>query len=123
MIGEILCVGAVSFLGGVGRYLVSLAVKNANGGFPWSTWVVNVAGALLLGFLSGFFVRSSVPFHWFNLFFAVGVCGGFTTFSTFTKDALLLLQSGQYFAFVGYVLGSVVLGMIAIAVGWWLAKW
>ena len=104
----ILVVGSGSFLGGAARYLVSLAMKNASKGFPWATLIVNVAGCFLIGLLWGWLSRTSQMEGNLALFLTVGICGGFTTFSTFSKEALMLLQNGNVWGFVGYVLASVV---------------
>jgi len=83
--------------------------------FPWGTLVVNVAGCLLVGALGALFEPSS-PLHVrqdLRVLLVVGVLGGFTTFSAFSLEALLLLQRGATLAAVGYVLGSVVACLLA----------
>jgi crcB protein len=116
-----LLVGAGSFFGGVARYLVSLAMKGLSSAFPWATMTVNIAGCLLIGIIWAVLNRYNAT-NQLNLLLAVGFCGGFTTFSTFSKEGLCLLQSGSYFAFFLYALGSVVLGLVAVAIGFALAK-
>ena len=122
MLRDLLYVGAGSFAGGVARYLVSLAMKSV-GGFPWATFTVNVMGCLLIGLLWGLSVRSSnaLSGH-LSLFLTVGFCGGFTTFSTFSKESLALLQTGSYLTFALYAVGSVLLGIAAVALGYLIAK-
>lgn len=123
MLRDLLYVGAGSFAGGVARYLVSLAMKSAGSGFPWATFTVNVVGCLLIGLLWGLSVRSSnaLSDH-LGLFLSVGFCGGFTTFSTFSKESLQLIQSGNWWYFALYVTGSILLGILLVAAGVHLAK-
>ncbi len=118
MVQEFLLVGTGSFLGGVARYGISLAMKGVSAAFPWATLAANVAGCLLIGIFCAAFDRH-VPFPsraW--LFLTVGFCGGFTTFSTFSRESLILLQSGQYRAFFFYAAGSVLLGILAVMAGY-----
>jgi len=118
---DILLVGAGSFLGGIARYLVSLAMKGLGSSFPWATMTANIVGCLLIGLLWATFNRVNASSQ-LNLLLIVGFCGGFTTFSTFSKESLSLLQAGNYSAFILYALGSVVLGIAAVALGYALAK-
>ena len=118
----VLAVGSGSFLGGAARYLVSLAMKPVGQGFPWGTLLVNLAGCLLIGLLWGWSGRSAAGGGALSLFLAVGVCGGFTTFSTFSKEALMLLQDGNVWGFAAYVAVSVAVGIAAVALGFFLSK-
>ncbi|MBR5346230.1 MAG: fluoride efflux transporter CrcB [Deltaproteobacteria bacterium] len=121
MIKEILLVGAGSFLGGVARYLIALAMKGIHTVLPWATLTANIAGCFLIGVFWALFCRgfSNSSMH---LFLAVGFCGGFTTFSTFSRESVLLLQSGNYTASILYVVGSAVFGIFAVMAGFVLAK-
>ena len=121
MIKEILYIGAGGFIGSVLRYLVTIAMKSQLA-FPWSTFTVNIIGCLLLGLFCGIIGRHPNFPQSANLFLTVGLCGGFTTFSTFSKESLALLQSGDTVTFCLYAIGSVVLGILAVALGFWLAK-
>ena len=94
-IRNIIAVGAGSFIGGIARYLVSLAMKGISKGFPWATVLVNLIGCLIIGLLWGFLNRNASESTSWGLFLPVGLCGGFTTFSTFSKEALTMLQTGQ----------------------------
>ena len=111
------------FLGGgtgsVLRYLVGLWIGSA--AFPWATFAVNAVGSLAIGLFGGWASR----FGWseaLRLSLTVGLCGGFTTFSTFSKDSLALIEGGSYGLFTLYAAGSVALGVAATALGFWLAK-
>ena len=122
MIKNILVVGAGSFLGGAGRYLISLAMKGVGKGFPWATLAVNLTGCLLIGLLSGLFIKNGTEGGNWALFLTVGFCGGFTTFSTFSKEALTMLQAGNVWGFAGYVAISVVAGIALVALGYFLVR-
>ena len=121
MIKDLLYIGAGGFLGSVLRYLVAVVMRSHNV-FPWGTFTVNLVGCLIIGLICGFAgSHPSFPPS-VNLFLTVGLCGGFTTFSTFSKEALTLLQNGNITAFCLYAIGSVVLGVSCVALGYWLAK-
>ena len=122
IIRNILAVGAGSFIGGVGRYLVSLAMKGIEKGFPWATLTVNLLGCLLIGLLWGFLSRNATESSSWGLFLTVGLCGGFTTFSTFSKEALTMLQAGQIGGFATYIIVSVLAGIALVALGYLLMK-
>ena len=105
--------------GSVLRYLVGLAVPSAL--FPWATIGVNVAGSFAIGLFGALAVR----FGWsegVRLALTVGLCGGFTTFSTFSREALALATSGRWCAFSLYVAGSVIFGIAAAALGFACAR-
>ncbi len=122
LIKSILAVGAGSFLGGAGRYLVSLAMKGVSKGFPWATLAVNLAGCFLIGLLWGLFSKNGSDSSNWALFLTVGLCGGFTTFSTFSKEALVMLQGGNIWGFSGYVAISVIAGIALVAFGYYLMR-
>ena len=117
-----LAVGCGSALGGMARYLVGLALKGVCSGFPWATLAVNLVGSLVIGVVCGLYNRMAAePDNWF-LFLAVGVCGGFTTFSTFSKEALAMLSGGDILSFATYVTVSVAAGIALVAVGYLLTS-
>ena len=120
MIRSLLLVGAGSAVGGILRWLLSMWLKWGGRGFPWATFAVNILGCLLIGLLWGWGNRSLSP--QLMLLLSVGLCGGFTTFSTFSKESLILLQGGNYLMFALYVGGSIAFGIGATAIGWLLAK-
>ena len=118
MIRDIVIVGIGSGIGGICRYFISLAMNHAGNGFPWGTFAVNVAGCLLIGILWGVTSRFQNVSPSLSLFLMVGFCGGFTTFSTFSKEGLTILQANNYILFSIYAIGSVVLGIMAVALGY-----
>ena len=122
MIKDIVLVGIGSGIGGICRYLISLFMGHAQSGFPWATFTANVAGCLLIGLLWGVTSRFQNLSPAFSLFLMVGFCGGFTTFSTFSKESLALLQANNYLLFALYAVGSVLLGILAVALGYITTK-
>lgn len=118
----ILAVGAGSFIGGTGRYLVSLMMKGVRKGFPWATLAVNLVGCFLIGLLWGVFSKNGSEGSNWALFLTVGLCGGFSTFSTFSKEALIMLQGGNIWGFAGYVAISVIAGISLVALGYFLVR-
>ena len=122
IIKNIAVVGAGSFIGGAGRYLVSLLMKGVGKGFPWATLAVNLVGCFLIGLLWGLFSRTASEGSNWALFLTVGLCGGFTTFSTFSKEGLMMLQNNNYTLFALYIIGSVALGIAAVALGYLTTK-
>lgn len=103
--------------GSVGRWLVGGWVQGVAGtGFPWGTLTVNVVGSLLLGFTATWLHQTAGSEHLRHLV-AVGFIGSFTTFSTFSFEALELVRDGAWWRAGGYTVGSVVVGLAAVAVG------
>ena len=119
MIKSILMVGVGSFLGGALRYLLSTLIKSAAGnGFPWGTLAVNLAGCFLFGVVYAIFAKMALQGCNLYLLLTTGVLGGFTTFSAFTHEAFLMLQSGNYWGFISYVAASVGVGLLLLALGY-----
>ena len=121
-IRNIIAVGAGSFIGGIARYIVSLAMKGISKGFPWATVLVNLLGCLIIGLLWGFLSRNASESTSWGLFLTVGLCGGFTTFSTFSKEALTMLQTGQIWGFASYIALSIFAGIAFVAIGYYLFR-
>ena len=108
-----LAVGLGGALGAMGRYGISLLpLKSA---FPWLTLLTNVLGALVIGFVVGVAAGAVSPNT--VLFWKTGVCGGFTTFSTFSLETLRLFESGQTGAGLLYAGASVMLCIAGVYAG------
>jgi fluoride exporter len=105
-------------IGGALRHGVNLgAVRLFGTGFPLGTFIVNVAGSFLMGLVAGYFAyRTGLPQHT-RLFLTTGVLGGFTTFSAFSLDAALLVERHTYSLAAAYMLGSVILSLVALFAG------
>ncbi len=119
----LLLVGAGGFVGSVLRFLVSGWAQRLDpaGSFPVGTLAVNTAGCLAIGLLGGLAEARSILGPEARLFVLIGVLGGFTTFSTFGYETLALLREGAWLPAAGNVVGSVVLGLAAVWIGWGLA--
>ncbi|GEC15692.1 fluoride efflux transporter CrcB [Nitrobacter winogradskyi] len=114
----ILAVAAGGALGSVARYLVGIGFGKWLGPkFPWGTLFINVTGSLLIGIFAGLFaVRWSLP-QAARIFLVVGICGGYTTFSTFSLDTFYLIERGEMVSAAAYMIGSVVLSVGALIAG------
>ncbi|WP_194778124.1 fluoride efflux transporter CrcB [Pararhodonellum marinum] len=123
MKSALLLVGLGGMIGSVLRYLsFYFLTKWIPSSFPWGTFTANVLGCLLIGLVFGLSDRVSWITPEWRLFLATGICGGYTTFSTFSMENLRFLQTGQYGLFIGYSLGSFLLGLLAVLSGLWLGK-
>ncbi len=123
MKGTLLSLACVFLGGGLGsvcRYAVGrLPVFRHAGTYPWSTFAVNAAGSLLIGFLSALLLRRDASST--RLFLVTGFCGGFTTFSTFSNELCQLLREPAWGTAVIYASVSLLLGVAMCLAGAWLA--
>jgi CrcB protein len=114
-------VGLAAALGAVSRYVVDQAVANKwKPSFPWGTWVINVTGSFVLGLLTGFALHHGLSPHVVSVL-GTGVCGGYTTFSTFNFESVRLAEDGSLVGAVGNIAGSITAGLLAAAAGLGLA--
>lgn len=109
--------------GGVGsvlRYLAQISINERMSGigfpFSWGTFIVNIAGSFLIGLFYSVSERWNLSME-MRLFLTTGLCGGFTTFSTFSNDGLSLLRGEFYSTFLLYALLSIGLGLVAVMAG------
>ena len=114
VIKEVIWVGAGGAIGSALRYLTWRAFGGA-GPFPWATVLVNITGSFLLGLLAGLYAGRLSPTMRLGLFF--GFLGGFTTFSTFTSETVVLARTGSAALAFGNVAVSVVVGLTAAFIG------
>lgn len=120
---QILIIGLGGFVGTVARYGVSvLAYKYAGATFPFGTLTVNIVGCFLIGLVYGLIQEKDVLSTTSRLFLTVGVFGGFTTFSSFGNETLLLLRAGHLLLGIGYMLISVLVGVVAVWGGYSLVR-
>jgi CrcB protein len=123
MIRTLLFVGVGGFLGSISRYLVSWAMQQwVIAPVPYATLSVNTLGSLFIGLIYGFSERGYLLNSDLRLFLAVGFCGGFTTFSTFSHENLMLLRDGQGLHFILYAFGSMALGLASVVAGCWISR-
>jgi fluoride exporter len=104
-------------LGALARWGVSLALPGTPGGLPWATLAVNLAGCLLIGVLLAVLPARFPQSIWLRPFLAVGVLGGFTTFSTFAVDVVRLGEAGASPVALAYVAASVLGGVACVLLG------
>jgi CrcB protein len=111
MIYKLFIIGLGGFLGSVSRFLLSKVIQEqSNSNFPWGTMVINILGSFLLGVIFALSVKHSILNPTWRNFLAVGFCGAFTTFSTFSLDNFQLIVNQQIGYSLLYTIISVVLG-------------
>ena len=115
MIKSLLLVGAGGALGSIARYAVSLLFAHLAISSHWATLVVNVVGSFLIGLAIPLLSGGA------HLFAVVGFCGGFTTFSTFSSQAVQLFQAGERLTAAAYIAASLVVSVLMVLLGIYLA--
>ena len=123
MIGKLVLVALGGACGASLRYLCTTAAMRLAGDTAWGTLFVNVVGSFLMGMAAILLVERFVDVGPRLLpLLTVGLLGGFTTFSAFSLDAVRLFEDGRVMLAAGYVLGSVVLSILALFAGLVLAR-
>lgn len=124
MLRTILIVGAGGFIGSVMRFLVQLIVeRDLTSTFPWGTFIANVTGSFIIGVVFGLAQKGNLLSAEWRLFLAVGICGGFTTFSSFAYNNLTILKDGLYGQLIWNVGGSLFFGILAVYLGLIVTKY
>ena len=117
-LSSIAAVSLGGLIGAVSRYLIGTWAGTLWGAaFPWGTLLINVAGSLILGFYLTLAVERPPHRPLVRLLVTIGFCGAFTTFSTFTYETVWLWQRGAWPVAAGYVVASLVLGLLAVVIG------
>ena len=110
-------------LGAALRHFVNgLSLRLVGTALPWGTFFINVTGSILMGVVVGVFASKLPLPPALRLFVATGILGGYTTFSTFSLETAMLMERGQAFMALGYVLGSVLLGVGGLFAGMALVR-
>ena len=107
-------VGLGGFIGSVCRYLIGLLPIKPENGFPVKTLMINIVGAFIIGMIAALADKNKSLNPQFVLMIKVGVCGGFTTFSTFAYETADLLKNGNMMIAISYVSASVILSVVAV---------
>ena len=107
--------------GGLGaslRHFINVTCARCMGtGFPWGTFIINISGSTVMGLIAGYLALKGEAAQPWRLFLMTGVLGGYTTFSAFSLDAVLLYERGAIGLALFYVLGSVVLSIAGLFAG------
>ena len=110
--------------GSIVRYLLGKWVTNlsGSGGFPYGTFVVNIVACLMLGIVMAMADEKNILSPTVRLLLAVGFCGGFSTFSTFSAESLMLFQKGESITAVAYIFASVLVCLSSTLAGMWAVR-
>ena len=114
---ECIVVGAGGFIGAVCRYLIGLIPVNENLAFPVKTFAINILGSFIIGLIAGLALKNNALNPRVVLFLKVGICGGFTTFSTFSLEAWTLLEQGKMLSGGLYIALSVICCLAGVCLG------
>jgi len=113
-----LLVGIGGAIGAIARYAASVAIGSFANGFPIWTFLVNIIGSVAMGVLIGVLAKYTPQYqNEIRLFVAVGIFGGFTTFSSFSLDAITLFERGEFGLGAIYIVGSVILSLTGLWMG------
>ena len=118
MLKELLIAGCGGFVGTVGRYLLCKWTSSIwHGSFPMGTFLVNIIGCFIIGLFFGLMEHSKVLTPSQNVLLITGLCGGFTTYSSFANDMWMLGSKGDWTTFTLYLTLSVVIGVLCVCAG------
>ncbi|NNN09407.1 MAG: fluoride efflux transporter CrcB [Acidimicrobiaceae bacterium] len=118
----VFALGCGGVIGAIARYAVSLAIPTQTGQFPWGTFVINISGSAVLGFLLLLLIEQFPKGRLVRPFVGSGIIGAYTTFSTFQVDTLLLIRHHEIGVAVTYMMGSLLAGLLAVWLGMKVAR-
>lgn len=123
MVKSLIIIGAGGFVGSIARYLTSKYIQdNLSFSFPVGTLIVNISGCFILGVIYGLMERGEILSQESRLFLTIGFCGGFTTFSSFAFENVLILRDGNFMQSALYISLSVFAGILSLYIGSIIAK-
>ena len=109
-------------IGGMFRHAMNVGIARLLGShFPFHTFLINITGSLVMGLITGWFAAKGVTGHE-RLFVATGILGGYTTFSAFSLDAVLLWERQEHMLAALYIGGSVVISLAGLMLGLWITR-
>ena len=108
-------------IGGVARYGVGRLLSTQSSAFPWNTLLVNVSGSLLITLFAAVATQKGLTPQ-VQAFLTIGICGGYTTFSSYSYETAVLIEEGQFGRAAAYSIASVVIALVAIFAGFMLAR-
>lgn len=114
---DCIIVGIGGFIGAVIRYLIGLIPLKDGSAFPIRTFLINVFGSFIIGIIAALAVKNNSFNPRVILFIKVGICGGFTTFSSFALETSNLMESGNISTALLYAILSIMVGLIAVFAG------
>ena len=124
MIRTILIVGTGGFIGSVLRYLVQYYVeKGMSSSFPLGTLIANIAGSFIIGIVFALAEKGNLLSSEWRVFMAVGLCGGFTTFSAFAYNNFIMIEEQSYMQLLLNIGGNLFLGIVAVYLGLILVRY
>jgi CrcB protein len=123
-LGLFVVTGLGGMAGSMLRYGIQHFIKVAEeSSWPWNTFWINLSGSLLIGLLFGLFTKQLQDSEYLRVFLMPGFCGGFTTFSAFSLELLLLLQQSKFLSAGTYAFGSLVFGVGLCFLGYLMGKY
>ena len=114
---DCIVVGVGGFVGAVCRYLIGMIPLKEGSAFPIKTLMINIAGSFLIGIVAALAMKTESLDSRIVLFLKVGICGGFTTFSSFALEMTDLMKDGKMHLAAIYTVLSVTLGVLAVFAG------
>ena len=119
----LLLIGIGGFIGSVARYLLQQFIyRFYPASFPVGTLSVNLLGCLLIGIFYALSEKGNLLSPEWRMFLTTGLCGGFTTFSTFSYESVQLLNDGEFVYVIVYATASVLFGILATIAGIWVMR-
>ncbi len=123
MMTRVLLVFLGGGLGSSFRYLIGLLLNRNDFLTPYGTFFVNIMGSFLIGLLAGYNLRTLNLNHEYQALLIAGFLGGFTTFSSFTFENLVMIQQGKFLLFASYFVTTLIVGLFAVGLGYYISKY